>query len=184
MKTSKFFVPALLAATLVGGATFATSAFSAPHGGGHGGHMASEATSGDNMGGMSGGMGGCAGMSEGGRGYHGGQGGMGYHMGQAYNALTPEKRAQFDTMLQDLRTKMTPLRDDLYVKKQELRALQNATSPDVNAVSKTATEINNLRNKMRAEHEKFVEKVEKDLGIKDYYGTNANDKAPKAAPKK
>lgn len=177
MKTSKFFVPALLAVTLVGGASFATTAFSAPHGGGHGGHVAADANSGDGMGGM----GGCPGMTEGGRGYHGG---MGYHMGQAYNSLTPEKRAQFDTMLQDLRNKMTPLRDALYVKKQELRALQNATNPDVNAVSKVATEITNLRNKMRTEHENFVEKAEKDLGIKDFYGANANDKASKPAPKK
>lgn len=109
---------------------------------------------------------------------------MGYHMGQAYNSLTPEKRTQFDAMLQDLRDKLTPLRDSLYVKKQELHALQNAANPDVNAVSKAATEITTLRNKMRAEHESFVEKIEKELGIKDYYGTEANTKAPKQAPKK
>lgn len=180
MKTSKFFVPALLAVTLVGGASFATIAYSAPHGGGHGANMSADAT-GD-------GMGSCPGMMTDGRGNHRGQGyhggGMGYHMEQAYTSLSPEKRTQFDTMLQDLRTKMTPLRDALYVKKQELHALQNAANPDVNAVSKTATEITNLRNKMRTEHENFVQKVEKELGIKDFYGANANDKASKPTPKK
>lgn len=174
MTSSKFFVPALLAVSLVGGAAFATTAISAPHGGGHGDYRAS-----DNNGG---GMGGCPGMQDGGRGYH--KGGMGYHMGQAYNSLTPEKQAQFDTMLEELQGKMRPLRDTLYVKRQELHALQNAANPDVNAVSKTATEITQLREKMRAEHDNFVKKLEKDLGIKDYYGSEVAPKGPKGAPKK
>lgn len=177
MTTSKFFVPALLAVSLVGGAAFATTAISAPHGGGHGNYKAAD----DNGGGM-GGMGGCPAMHDGGRGYH--KGGMGYHMGQAYNSLTPEKQAQFDTMLDELQGKMRPLRDAIYVKKQELHALQNAATPDVNAVSKAATEITQLREKMRAEHDNFVTKLEKDLGIKDYYGSEAAPKGGKNAPKK
>lgn len=182
MTTSKFFVPALLAVTLVGGATFATTAFSAPHGGGHGNYRMAD----DNT---SGGMGGCPGMQDDGRGYHQGgrgyhQGGMGYHMGQAYNSLTPEKRVKFDAMLDELQGKMRPLRDAIYVKKQELHALQNSANPDVNAVSKTATEITQLREKMRTEHDNFVTKLEKDLGIKDYYGSDAAQSGQKPAPKK
>lgn len=183
MKTSKFFVPALLAVTLLGGTAFATSAISAPHGGGHGGHEAmgpGDGNMGGGMGGM-GGMGSCPGMSDGGKGYH--KGGMGYHMGQAYNDLSPEKRAQFDTMVKDFRAKTETVRDSLYVKHQEMRALQNAANPDVTAVSKTAGEIANLRKQMRTEHDTFMTKLEKDLGIKDIYENN-NGKAQKAAPKK
>ncbi|MEG2172210.1 MAG: periplasmic heavy metal sensor [Desulfovibrionaceae bacterium] len=180
MKTSKFFVPALLAVTLLGGTAFVSDAFSAPHGGGHGGHEAMGYSDGNTDGNMGcpGMMTGCAGMNEGGRGYH--KGGMGYHMGQIYYSLSPEKRAQFDTLVKDFKSKTSPMRDAMFVKKQELRALQNAATPDVSAVSKTATEITTLRNQLRAEHENFMNTLEKDLGIKDIYGSNA---APEKAPK-
>lgn len=174
MKKSTFFVPALLAMTLVSGAAFAGNAISAPHGG-HGDGPAMGGNMGDGPHGNMGGMGGC--MSGGdGSGYHKG---MGKHMGRAYESLTPEKRAQFDTMLKEYHDKVIPMGDALYVKKQEMRALQNAATPDVNAVSKKATEINELRNKVRAEKDAFMNKLDKELGINNSAPVKGEGKAPK-----
>lgn len=169
MKKSTFFVPALLAMTLVGGAAFAGNAISAPHGGGRGGqHEGGPAGHGGYMGG---GMGGC--MSDG-AGYHRGMGGCmndgaGYHkgMGMRHSDMTPEKRAQYDAMLKEYHAKVVPMGDNLYIKNQELRALQNAATPDVNAVSKKATEISELRGKVRAEKDAFMTKMEAEFGFKD-----------------
>lgn len=174
MKKTKFFVPALLAMTLVGGAAFAGNAISAPHGGGHGEmHQGGPA----GYGGHAGDMGGCMMGSMGdGPGYHRG---MGAHMGRAYDNLTPEKRAQFDTMLKEYHSKVIPMGDALYVKKQELRALQNAATPDVNAVSKTAMEITELRNKVRAEKDAFMTKLDAELGIKDMAPRKGEGKGPR-----
>lgn len=166
MKKSTFFVPALLAMTLVSGAAFAGNAISAPHGGGHGGqHEGGPAGHGGGMGGM----GGCMGD---GPGYHRGMGGCmgdgaGYHrgMGAGYRDMTPEKRAQYDTMMQEYHAKVVPMGENLYVKNQELRALQNAATPDVSAVSKKATEISELRSKVRAEKDAFMTKMEAEFGF-------------------
>lgn len=171
MKNSKFLMPALLAVTLVGGTAIATDAISAPYDG-HG-HRGGYGAGPD--GGYMGGGHGCPGMGgEGyGRGYHMGTG-DGYHMGRVYDSLTPEKRVQYEAIVKEGRSKIEPLRDALYVKHQEMRALQNSANPDVNAVSKAATEIATLRAKMRAEHENLVQKMEKDLGIKDFYRIGDN----------
>ncbi len=61
--------------------------------------------------------------------------------------------------------KMRPLQQDLFVKEQELRALQNATNPDVAAVSKKATEITQVRAKLQDEKKNLGLALDKALGL-------------------
>ena len=107
---------------------------------------------------MGGGYGGCPGM----RG--------------AYAAMSPEKQAKYDSIMEDFYNKMQPLRDKLFVKRQELRALQNATNPDMKSVSQTASDINNLRDQMRKERDDLETRLEKEVGLTMYRnGNNWND---------
>ncbi|WP_298994203.1 periplasmic heavy metal sensor [uncultured Desulfovibrio sp.] len=84
--------------------------------------------------------------------------------------LKPEQMAQFDAALKDYSKKIEPTQQALFVKHEELKALQHATNPDVKAVSKTATEFAQLVSKLKSEREAFEDKITKDFGIKDLHG--------------
>lgn len=151
MKSSKIILPILLAATMVGTTVYSTTAVA-----------------------MDGKMGGC-GMMGGSE-----MGPMMPHMGMGAihpgmikhikGQLKPEQMAQFDATLKDYSKKIEPTQQALFVKHEELKALQHATNPDVKAVSKTATEFAQLVSKLKSEREAFEDKITKDFGIKDLHG--------------
>lgn len=97
----------------------------------------------------------------------------GYHNGNYNSAmqdasgkpLTQEQMDKADALFEEFQGKMQPLRDQIWVKHQELEAAQNASNPDQAAVSKTAQEIVSLRDQMRKEHETFMARCKKDLGF-------------------
>ena len=60
--------------------------------------------------------------------------------------MSDAQRAKFDKIMEEFAPRMEQLRDSIYVKRQELRALENATNPDVKAVREAATEMARLRN--------------------------------------
>ena len=62
--------------------------------------------------------------------------------------MTPEQRQKMEAAFTKYAEKMQPLEDQLFVKKQELKALQNAPQPDVNAVGAKAQEIVKLRREL------------------------------------
>lgn len=153
MKSSKIILPVLLAATMIGTAAYSTTVAAMD------GKM---------------GMGGCGMM-----------GGsdmdpMMKHMGMGSippgmvkhikGQLKPEQMAPFDAALKEYGKKIEPLQQSLFVKHQELKALQHASNPDVKAVSKTATELAQLFSKVKSEREAFEDKIIKDFGIKDLHG--------------
>lgn len=84
--------------------------------------------------------------------------------------LKPEQIAQFDAALKDYNKKIEPIQQSLFVKHQELKALQHAANPDVKAVSKTATEFVQLFSKLKSEREAFEEKIKKDFDLKELHG--------------
>ena len=151
MKSSKIILPILLAATMVGTTAYSTTAAA-----------------------MDGKMGGC-GMMGGAE-----MGPMMPHMGMGAippgmvkhvkGQLKPEQVAPFDAALKDYSKKIEPTQQALFVKHEELKALQHATNPDVKAVSKTATELAQLFSKLKSEREAFEDKIAKDFGIKDLHG--------------
>ena len=145
MNTSKMILPAALTIFLAGGALITGNAIGAPHDGHGQGMMQNEA----GMGGMP-----CPGMA--------GMGGKGYHRGM--NA-TPEQREKARAIMQEAETKMQPMRDQMFIKREELRAMQNAATPDTKAVAQKASEINTLRDQMRKERVALGEKLDKELGL-------------------
>ncbi len=92
------------------------------------------------------------------------------YMGGAHGSMhqyniTDEQRAQAQALVEAAQEKMRPLRDQNFVKKQELEALKNAANPDVQAVVKTAQEIVALREQLRVEKEKLGDALDKALGL-------------------
>ena len=152
MKSSKIILPILLAATMIGTA------------------YTTQAAGMDGKMGMMGGCGMMGGSEMGPMMPHMGMGaippGMVKHIkGQ----LKPEQMAQFDAALKDYSKKLDPLQQALFVKHEELKALQHASNPDVKAVSKTATELVQLFSKVKSEREAFEEKIIKDFGVKELH---------------
>lgn len=165
----KLMIPVLMAA-LAGGSVFATNSFAGPHHGGprHGdGYGPGYDGRGPCYGGPAYGpgcegpefRGGCPGMGWGHRGHHG--------YGFGYRAMSAEQRAAFDKIIADYGPRMEPLRDQIFVKRQELRALRNASNPDVQQVRQTAEELVKLHNQMADLHDEMMDKISKEIGYPD-----------------
>ncbi len=86
-------------------------------------------------------------------------------------ALSAEQRANMHKAVEAFRVKMQPVRQDLFVKQQELQALHNAANPDVAAVSRKATEISALRASLDAEKRQLGLALDKAMGLEP--GTHA-----------
>ena len=150
---SKAALTALLAVALLGTAAYKTHAAGMQDGTGM-------KRSGDGMGMMD-----CGGMMGGMNGsLHGGM------LKHIKSQLTPEQIAQFDDVLKTYNKKIEPTQQSLFVKNQELKALQNAANPDIKAVSKTATEVVQLQSTLKNEREAFEEKIKKDFNVNDLHG--------------
>lgn len=146
MNTSRVMIPALLAAALIGG-TMTSDAFAGPHHRGQGN-----------------GYGPCYGYGDGGC-WEGGWGHHGHARDWGYRAMSDAQRAKFDKIMEEFAPRMEQLRDSIYVKRQELRALENATNPDVKAVREAATEMARLRNEMADLHDALGDKLAAEVGV-------------------
>ena len=165
----KLMIPVLMA-VLAGGSLVATESFAGPH---HGGPR-----HGDGYGygpGYDGrGYGPCPGYGPGydGPDFRGGCPGMGWGHGRhghgfGYRAMSPEQRAAVDKIVNEYSPRLEPLRDQIFVKRQELRALRNASSPDVKQVRQTAEELAKLHNQMADLHDEMMEKISREVGFPD-----------------
>ncbi len=143
MKSQKIAIVAILAATLMGSAAIA---YSQP------------SPAGDMPEGMRD-MGGCQGEipCPGMQGY-----GMPGMMGRG--AYTPEQQQKYDAIVSEFAKQMEPVKDQMFIKRQELRALQNASNPDIAAVRATATEMLQLRKQIGQMHETMTQRLEKEVG--------------------
>lgn len=86
-----------------------------------------------------------------------------------YQALTPEKQAQFDAIMRDFADRTAPLRDKLAAKYLEVRTLGESPAPDPKAVGKATEELVALRNEFGKERQAMVERVAKEVGINVLY---------------
>lgn len=163
----KLMIPVLMA-VLAGGSLMATESFAGPHHGGprHGdGYGYGPGYDGRGYGPCPGYdgpdfRGGCPGM-----GWGHGRHGHGYGFG--YRAMSPEQRAAVDKIVNEYSPRLEPLRDQIFVKRQELRALRNASSPDVKQVRQTAEELAKLHNQMADLHDEMMEKISREVGFPD-----------------
>ena len=89
----------------------------------------------------------------------------GHARGWGYRAMSDAQRAKFDKIMEEFAPRMEQLRDSIYVKRQELRALENATNPDVKAVREAATEMARLRNEMADLHDALGDKLAAEVGV-------------------
>ena len=147
MKPSRILLPALFAATIMGGA-LAGSTEARPHHNGMGYGY------------------GCDGGYDADYGCNGGYGyGRGHWGGYGYGrGLSPEQRARYSALIDEYAPKMRPVRDQIFVKRQELSALRNAASPDMKAVRATAEELVKLQNQMADLHRELGARLEKEVG--------------------
>ena len=148
MKPSRIILPVLFAATLVGGTLAGTAEARPHHGMGYG--YGCNGYDGDGYGYGYGCYGG---------GYRGHWGGYGYGRG-----LSPEQRAKYSALIDEYAPKMRPVRDQIFVKRQELSALRNAANPDVKAVRNTAEELVKLQDQMADLHNELAARLEKEVG--------------------
>ena len=85
--------------------------------------------------------------------------------GQGWNrgaALSPEQQEKYTKIVDEYAKRMDPLQDQIFVKRQELRALRNATNPDVKAVRENSVELNvKLNNQLGALHDEMAQRSEK-----------------------
>lgn len=79
--------------------------------------------------------------------------------------LAPEQREKVKAIHQEFAPKIDPIKDQLFIKKEELKALQNSQNPDVTAVKNCATEITNLKKQLRTLHKQRDEKIDAEIGI-------------------
>ena len=75
--------------------------------------------------------------------------------------FTPEQQARYDAIVDEFNKKAQPVRDKLFVKGQELRALEAYAEPDVNRVTKTAEEVVKLRQELRNLRDKLLDDLKK-----------------------
>lgn len=167
----KLMIPVLMA-VLAGGSLMTTESFAGPH---HGGPRHGDGY-GPGFDGRGPGYGPCPGYGYGpgydGPDFRGGCPGMGWGHGRhgygfGYRAMSPEQRAAVDKIINEYSPRLEPLRDQIFVKRQELRALRNAGNPDVKQVRQAAEELVKLHNQMADLHDEMMEKISKEVGFPD-----------------
>ena len=90
--------------------------------------------------------------------------GHGFHRGM-HSGLTPEQQEKYKAIVNEYSGKMAPLEDQIFVKRQELRALQNAATPNVDNVRAQATELRNLYRQLHTLHAEMSQKLESEAGL-------------------
>ena len=81
------------------------------------------------------------------------------------NNITNEQRKDARDIMDKAYETLSPIRRQLFIKGQELKALQNASAPDIQAVSQKASEISELREKFINTKEEFAKEFDKVLGL-------------------
>ena len=87
-----------------------------------------------------------------------------------YQALTPEKQAQYDGIMKEFVDKTAPLRDKLAAKYIELRTLGDSPTPDPKAIGRATEELVALRNEFAGERKAMAERIAKEVGINVFQG--------------
>lgn len=85
--------------------------------------------------------------------------------GAAYSQLTPEKQQLFRSIMMEHQDKVAPLRDQLKVKRMELKALSRNPNTQPEHISKVSAEIGDLMSKIRAEKTAIRVRLDKEVGF-------------------
>lgn len=82
-----------------------------------------------------------------------------------YNAMTPEMQAKHDAIMEDFYNKIMPLRDKIWAKKAQLRALSGNPNMKPADYTKLTDEIVALRQQMRQELRSLRTRFQKEMGM-------------------
>lgn len=77
--------------------------------------------------------------------------------------LSAESSARYEKIVKEYIEPMRKLKDELFVKKAQLKALENATDADMKAVTETASAVVILRNKLSALHSEMEQRIMKEV---------------------
>ena len=77
--------------------------------------------------------------------------------------LSAESSARYEKIVKEYIEPIRKLKDELFVKKAQLKALGNATDPDMKAVTETASAVVILRNKLSALHSEMEQRIMKEV---------------------
>ncbi len=95
---------------------------------------------------------------------HGGMHGN-MHGNASESTITDAQRQEARALVEKAQEKLMPLKQQLFVKHQELEALQGAATPDVAAVSQKAQEIVTLQQSIADERKALGQAIDKVLGL-------------------
>lgn len=90
---------------------------------------------------------------------------MGYNPAQIAQ-LTPEKQEAYKKIMDAFRTKMTPLREAMWQKRLELKALSPNPNTQPDEIRALVKEMGALHSQIRTEHEDLKNRLEKEIGLK------------------
>ncbi len=79
--------------------------------------------------------------------------------------VTPEQKKILHELMQKTCEERNVLEGEIFVKKNELKALHNASFPSVDAIGKKASEINELHKKIRDGQRELGNAIDKTLGL-------------------
>ncbi len=108
-------------------------------------------------------MAGPGGPRDGYGGYHGGD------RGYDHPAIPPEKMAAFKNIMKDFRDKTQPIREQLWTKRTELKALSRNPNTQPSSITKLAEDMSALRTQLYKERQALDDKLEKEVGINIYH---------------
>lgn len=90
-----------------------------------------------------------------------------------YTSLSPEKQKAWDTAWQEYQTKMQPLRDQMWRKNMEYKALAGNLNTKPEEIQTLINEMSDLKQQMRTEGQDFRDKLAKD-GFERPWGHGRN----------
>ncbi len=85
--------------------------------------------------------------------------------GQGFHALPQEKQDAFIKIMKEFRDKTHPVREQLWVKKTTLRALENNPKTEPQQIVTLVNEMSTLREQLYKERTALAERVKKEVGI-------------------
>ncbi|CAK7001018.1 MAG: hypothetical protein DELT_00028 [Desulfovibrio sp.] len=100
----------------------------------------------------------------------GGDGPQMMHRGGWFQALAPEKQAAVSALFDEHRTKMEPIREQLWIKRTTLDALSANPNTEPKKIEALVTEMAGLRKQLYTERKALADRVEKETGFRMPYG--------------
>lgn len=95
----------------------------------------------------------------------------GYDDNNAYRALTPDQKAQYNNIIRATEEAMIPLREQMMAKRLEMQTMASMPNMDHEAIARVAREIAAIHTSMVRVHDMMADRLAGELGINVRRGT-------------